>query len=67
MFLHEYRFAQACFVSLTWTMAPRDANVDTLSSKISGVQSKMRGKMAALWIHIGLPPKKKEETLHDLV
>ena len=50
------------FFSLTWTMAPRNANVDTLSSKISGVQSKMRAEMVVLWIHIGLPPKKAKET-----
>ena len=47
-------------MSLTWTMAPRDANVDTLSSKILGVESKMRAKMVVLWIDIGLPPKKNK-------
>ena len=56
-------------MSLIWTMAPGDANVDTLSSKISGLQSKMRAKMAVPWIRVGLPPKKSQmkEKLHDLV
>ena len=61
------QFSKACFVSLTWTRAPRDANVDALSSKISGVQSKRRAKMVVLWIDVGLPLKKYKEILNDLV
>ena len=52
------QFSKACFVSLTWTMAPRDANIDTLSSKISGVQSERRAKKVVLWIDVGLLLKK---------
>ena len=57
------QFSKACFARLTWTMAPRDANVDTLSSKISGVQSKLRAKIAVQWITLAGLLKEPRQTL----
>ena len=53
-------------MSLTWTMAPRDANVNTLSSKISGVQSKKRPKWRSYGSTLAYLPQKNEK-LRDLV
>ena len=58
---------EACFASLTWTMAPRDANVNTLSSKISTGTVKNAGQNGGPTDPHWLASHENQEKLHDLV
>ena len=60
-------FSKACFASLIWTMAPRDANVNTLSSKISMGTVKNAGQNGGPMDPHWLASHKNQEKLHDLV
>ena len=57
----------AGFNSPLWTMAPRDANVNTLSSKISTGTVKNAGQNGGSMDPHWLASHKNQEKLHDLV
>ena len=56
---------KACFASLTWTMAPRDANVNTLSSKISRGTIKNAGQNGGPMDPHWVASHKNQEKFHD--
>ena len=62
----EVKFSKACFASLTWTIAPRDANVNTLSSKVSRGTVKNAGQNGGPVDPHWLASHKNLEKLHDL-